>query len=132
MYRKQPRRLLDERSDLLHIDPGGNPCQSLVAILILQPNSCISEYLACHIFELLGIKAQKTLLGTYTDQRGREKVQTGAAVIDWCDLRCLAFLVYQDTPVAIVTVKVSQQRVKEQADNLRKKYLFGESQEDEA
>ena len=37
-------------------------------------NSCISEYLACHIFELLGIKAQETLLGTYTDQRGREKL----------------------------------------------------------
>ena len=33
---------------------------------ISYTNSCISEYLACHIFELLGIKAQKTLLGTYT------------------------------------------------------------------
>ena len=41
---------------------------------ISYTNSCISEYLACHIFELLGIKAQKTLLGTYTDQRGREKL----------------------------------------------------------
>ena len=28
-------------------------------------NSCISEYLACHIFNLLGIQAQKTLLGTF-------------------------------------------------------------------
>lgn len=37
-------------------------------------NSCISEYLACHIYELLGIKAQETLLGTYTDRRGKEKV----------------------------------------------------------
>lgn len=36
LYRKQPRRLPDKRSDLLHIDPGGNPFQSLVAILILQ------------------------------------------------------------------------------------------------
>lgn len=41
---------------------------------ISYTNSCVSEYLACHIFELLGIKAQKTLLGTYTDQRGREKL----------------------------------------------------------
>ncbi len=41
---------------------------------ISYTNSCISEYLACHIFELLGIKAQETLLGTYTDQRGREKL----------------------------------------------------------
>ena len=41
---------------------------------IRYTNSCISEYLACHIFEVLGIKAQETLLGTYTDQRGREKL----------------------------------------------------------
>jgi len=37
-------------------------------------NGCISEYLACHIYELLGIKVQETLLGTYTDRRGKEKV----------------------------------------------------------
>lgn len=37
-------------------------------------NSCISEYLACHIYGLLGIKAQETLLGTYTDRRGKEKI----------------------------------------------------------
>ena len=28
-------------------------------------NSCISEYLACHILETLGFKVQKTILGTY-------------------------------------------------------------------
>ena len=37
-------------------------------------NSCISEYLACHIYESLGIRAQETLLGTYTDRKGNEKV----------------------------------------------------------
>lgn len=37
-------------------------------------NSCISEYLACHIVKLFGIPAQETLLGTYTDKRGKEKV----------------------------------------------------------
>ncbi len=37
-------------------------------------NSCISEYLACHIFDALGLRAQETLLGTYTDSRGREKM----------------------------------------------------------
>ena len=37
-------------------------------------NGCISEYLACHIFEMLGIKAQETLLGTYVDRRGKEKL----------------------------------------------------------
>ena len=29
-------------------------------------NSCISEYLGCHIFESIGIPVQKTMLGTYT------------------------------------------------------------------
>ena len=28
-------------------------------------NSCISEYLGCHIFNMLGIKAQETILGTF-------------------------------------------------------------------
>ena len=28
-------------------------------------NSCISEYIACHIFNLLGVQAQETLLGTF-------------------------------------------------------------------
>lgn len=37
-------------------------------------NSCISEYLACHIYELLGIKVQETILGRYRDSRGKEKV----------------------------------------------------------
>ena len=37
-------------------------------------NSCISEYIACHIFESLGFNVQETLLGTYTDKRGKEKV----------------------------------------------------------
>lgn len=37
-------------------------------------NSCISEYIACHIFAVLGFTVQETLLGTYTDKRGKEKV----------------------------------------------------------
>lgn len=28
-------------------------------------NSCVSEYLGCHIFNILGIKAQETVLGSY-------------------------------------------------------------------
>lgn len=36
-------------------------------------NSCISEYIACHIFESVGIPVQETLLGTYT-VNGKEKV----------------------------------------------------------
>ena len=29
-------------------------------------NSCVSEYIGCHIFESIGIPVQQTLLGTYT------------------------------------------------------------------
>ncbi|MCI1965133.1 HipA domain-containing protein [Robinsoniella peoriensis] len=37
-------------------------------------NSCISEYLACHIIESLEFDVQETVLGTYIDKRGKEKV----------------------------------------------------------
>ncbi|MEG0591352.1 MAG: hypothetical protein RR496_06865, partial [Lachnospiraceae bacterium] len=37
-------------------------------------NSCISEYLACHILASIGLPVQDTLLGTYTDKRGKEKL----------------------------------------------------------
>ena len=33
-------------------------------------NSHITEYLACHVFQSMGMDAQETLLGTYTDQSG--------------------------------------------------------------
>lgn len=42
-------------------------------------NGCVSEYLACHIFEALGIKTQETLLGTYMDKRGKEKIVVACA-----------------------------------------------------
>ncbi|MEG0841940.1 MAG: HipA domain-containing protein [Erysipelotrichaceae bacterium] len=37
-------------------------------------NSCISEYLACHILASINLPVQDTLLGTYTDTRGKEKL----------------------------------------------------------
>ena len=37
-------------------------------------NGCVSEYIGCHIFESVGIDVQKTLLGTYKTQNGKEKV----------------------------------------------------------
>ena len=37
-------------------------------------NGCISEYVACHIFEMLGFRVQDTLLGNYTDSRGKSKL----------------------------------------------------------
>lgn len=36
-------------------------------------NSCISEFIACHILNTLGLKVQETLLGTY-NSNGNEKV----------------------------------------------------------
>ena len=36
-------------------------------------NSCISEYLGCHIFNMLGVKAQDTILGTY-EYHGKSRV----------------------------------------------------------
>ncbi|MBO6230010.1 MAG: HipA domain-containing protein [Ruminiclostridium sp.] len=36
-------------------------------------NSCISEYICCHIFNMLGISAQETMLGTY-NVNGKEKI----------------------------------------------------------
>ena len=36
-------------------------------------NSCVSEYIGCHIFESVGIPVQKTLLGTY-QIHGEEKI----------------------------------------------------------
>jgi len=36
-------------------------------------NSCISEYISCHIIETLGYNVQKTILGTYT-KNGQEKM----------------------------------------------------------
>lgn len=37
-------------------------------------NGCISEYVSCHIFDVLGFKTQETLLGNYTDSRGKTKM----------------------------------------------------------
>ena len=36
-------------------------------------NSCISEYIGCHIFNSVGIKAQETILGVYR-KGGVEKI----------------------------------------------------------
>ena len=47
--------------------------------VISYTHGCVSEYLACHIFEALGIKTQETLLGTFTDKRGKEKIVVACA-----------------------------------------------------
>ena len=37
-------------------------------------NGCLSEYLGCHIFEIAQIPVQKTLLGTYRTETGKNKL----------------------------------------------------------
>ena len=49
------------------------PGQARLNDRISYANSCISEYLGSHIFEIVGIPAQKTILGTIT-RNGRERV----------------------------------------------------------
>ena len=57
-------------------------------------NSCISEHIASSIFNLLGIRAQETILGTYT-VKGKEKVvcackdftSGGKRLFDFCSIK---------------------------------------------
>lgn len=57
-------------------------------------NSCISEHISCSIFNMLGIKAQETLLGTYT-VNGKEKLvcackdftADGSVLYDFCSIK---------------------------------------------
>lgn len=37
-------------------------------------NNAVSEYIGCHIFKQLGFEVQETILGTFTDERGKEKI----------------------------------------------------------
>lgn len=62
---------------------------------ISYTNGCISEYLACHVFAALGFRVQDTLLGTYTDNRGKEKTvvacrdftEDGKQLIEFAELK---------------------------------------------
>lgn len=57
-------------------------------------NSCISEHIACNIFNMLGISAQKTLLGIYTirDQQKlvcacKDFTADGKRLLDFCSIK---------------------------------------------
>ncbi|MDY4183466.1 MAG: hypothetical protein SOX92_04175 [Candidatus Onthovivens sp.] len=56
------------------------PMHALKNPNLSNTNSCTSEYLGCHIFNMLGIKAQETLLGTY---KYNDKVKTVVACKDF-------------------------------------------------
>ena len=57
-------------------------------------NSCVSEYIASHIFHMLGIQAHETLLGTFTVS-GKEKIvcacrdftSGGKQLLDFCSIK---------------------------------------------
>lgn len=53
-------------------------------------NGCISEYVACHVFESLGIETQKTLLGNYGDKivvACRDFTSDGVVLRDFASLK---------------------------------------------
>lgn len=62
-------------------------------------NSCMCEYLSCHIYQMLGIQAQETLLGTYTDRRGKEKVVVACGDFTEGGKRLLEFAQLKNTCV---------------------------------
>lgn len=57
------------RTYMLKFPPSGNGKPTELS----YTNSCISEHIASSIFNILGIKAQKTKLGTFT-VNGKEKI----------------------------------------------------------
>lgn len=61
--------LYDNKSYMLKFPP-----VSIKSKVMSYTNSSISEYLACHIFEAIGFDVQQTLLGTYTNKQGKEKI----------------------------------------------------------
>lgn len=60
-------------------------------------NGCISEYVACHIYETLNIPVQETLLGTYTDKKGRQKVVVACRDFTENDKRLIEFAQLKNT-----------------------------------
>lgn len=58
-------------------------------------NSCISEHIASSIFNMLGIRAQETMLGTYT-VKGKEKLVCACKDFTAGGKRLLDFLLHQE------------------------------------
>ncbi len=56
------------------------PISSTKNPAISYTNSCTSEYLGCHIFNMLGVKAQDTILGTY---KYHDQIRTVVACKDF-------------------------------------------------
>ena len=80
----------DGRPYMLKVPPSGEGKPTELS----YTNSCISEHIASSIFNLLGIKAQETLLGTFT-VNGKQKVVCacldftagGKKLYDFCSIK---------------------------------------------
>jgi hypothetical protein len=55
-------------------------------------NDCISEHICCSIFNSIGISAQSTILGTYTVEKGKEKIVCACKDFETAGKRLLKFL----------------------------------------
>lgn len=75
---------------MLKFPPSGNGKPTELS----YTNSCISEHIASSIFNMLGIKAQETILGTFTI-KGKEKIvcacldftEGGKLLYDFCSIK---------------------------------------------
>lgn len=61
--------LYEDREYMLKFPPP-NKGNSLTSYI----NSCISEHIACQIYSSLGFNVQKTMLGTFINQKGKEYI----------------------------------------------------------
>ena len=64
---------------------------------ISYSNSCVSEYIACHIFETLGFTVQQTLLGTYTYGQKKEYVVVACEDFTSPEKRLIEFAALKNT-----------------------------------
>lgn len=64
------------RPYMLKFPPSGNGKPTELS----YTNSCVSEHIASSIFNMLGIKAQETMLGTFT-VNGKEKLSVHALTL---------------------------------------------------
>jgi len=62
-------------------------------------NSCISEHIACRIFESLGFNAQATILGTYTTEKRKTQVVVACKDFETSNMRLMEFAQLKNTCV---------------------------------
>lgn len=77
-------------SYMLKFPPKQGPIKGLSYV-----SSCVTEYIACHVFRSMGFEAQETLLGTFTDASGntrdvvacRDFAEGGKRLIEFAHLK---------------------------------------------